>query len=167
MRLDDVERAADRALAALALVGVLALMAAMAVLMVDIAARKSIGFSVLGMIDLQQLAQMACVFFVLPLAFLRRSHISVDFVTDRLPPRALAAVELASALLGITLLGAILWYSWEQAAIQHAQRDRSVTLGIPMAAYWAPLLLGTALSVLALLLTAFKALLAFAAGRRP
>ncbi|HLS86635.1 MAG TPA: TRAP transporter small permease [Burkholderiales bacterium] len=167
MRLDDVERAADRALAALALVGVLALMAAMAVLMVDIAARKTIGFSVLGMIDLQQLAQMACVFFVLPLAFLRRSHISVDFVTDRLPPRALAAVELASALLGITLLGAILWYSWEQAAIQHAQRDRSVTLGIPMAAYWAPLLLGTALSVLALLLTAFKALLAFAAGRRP
>lgn len=167
MRLDDVERAADRALAALALVGVLALMAAMAVLMVDIAARKSIGFSVLGMIDLQQLAQMACVFFVLPLAFLRRSHISVDFVTDRLPPRALAAVELASALLGITLLGAMLWYSWEQAAIQHAQRDRSVTLGIPMAAYWAPLLLGTALSVLALLLTAFKALLAFAAGRRP
>jgi len=167
VRLDDVERAADRALAALALVGVLALMAAMAVLMVDIAARKTIGFSVLGMIDLQQLAQMACVFFVLPLAFLRRSHISVDFVTDRLPPRALAAVELASALLGITLLGAILWYSWEQAAIQHAQRDRSVTLGIPMAAYWAPLLLGTALSVLALLLTAFKALLAFAAGRRP
>src|SRR5690606_21331662 len=149
-----------RALAALALVGVLALMAAMAVLMVDIAARKTIGFSVLGMIDLQQLAQMACVFFVLPLAFLRRSHISVDFVTDRLPPRALAAVELASALLGIALLGAMLWYSWEQAAIQHAQRDRSVTLGIPMAAYWAPLLLGPALSVLALLLTAFKSLLA-------
>jgi TRAP-type C4-dicarboxylate transport system permease small subunit len=162
-----MERLADRALSALALIGVLALMAGVAVLMADIATRKTIGFSVLGMIDLTQLAQMACVFLVLPLAFLRRSHISVDFVTDRLPPRALAAVELSSALLGIALLGAILWYSWEQAAIQVAQRDVSVTLGIPMAAYWAPLLLGTALSVLALLLIFLKAFLALLAGRRP
>ena len=167
MTLERIERLADRALSALALVGVLALMAGVAVLMVDIATRKTIGFSILGMIDLTQLAQMACVFLVLPLAFLRRSHISVDFVTDRLPPRALAAVELASALLGIALLGAILWYSWEQAAIQVAQRDVSVTLGIPMAAYWAPLLVGTALSVLALLLIFLKAFLALLAGRRP
>jgi len=162
-----MERLADRALSALALIGVLALMAGVAVLMADIATRKTIGFSVLGMIDLTQLAQMACVFLVLPLAFLRRSHISVDFVTDRLPPRALAAVELCSALLGIALLGAILWYSWEQAAIQVAQRDVSVTLGIPMAAYWAPLLLGTALSVLALLLIFLKDFFALLAGRRP
>ena len=167
MTLERIERLADQALSALALVGVLALMAGMAALMVDIATRKTIGFSILGMIDLTQLAQMACVFLVLPLAFLRRSHISVDFVTDRLPPRALATVELASALLGIALLGAILWYSWEQAAIQVAQRDVSVTLGIPMAAYWAPLLVGTALSVLALLLIFLKAFLALLAGRRP
>lgn len=167
MTLERIERLADRALSALALLGVLALMAGVAVLMVDIASRRTLGFSVLGMIDLTQLAQMACVFLVLPLAFLRRSHISVDFITDRLPPRALAAVELASALLGIALLGAILWYSWEQAAIQHAQRDVSVTLGIPMAAYWAPLLSGFALSLLALLLIALKAVIAFVAGRRP
>ena len=131
-------------------------MAGVAVLMVDISTRKTLGFSILGTIDLIQLAQVACVFLVLPLVFLRESHIAVDFVTDRLPPRLHALVEIVSALLGIALLGAILWYSWQQAAIQVRQGDRSVTLGIPMAFYWAPLLLGTALSILASVLVLFK-----------
>lgn len=131
-------------------------MAGVAVLMVDISTRKTLGFSILGTIDLMQLAQVTCVFLVLPLVFLRESHIAVDFVTDRLPPRLRAAVEVVSALLGIALLGAILWYSWQQAAIQVGQGDRSVTLGIPMALYWAPLLLGTALSMLASVLVLFR-----------
>ena len=149
---------ADRALSFIALVGVLALMAGVAVLIVDISTRKTLGFSILGTIDLIQLAQVACVFLVLPLVFLRESHIAVDFVTDRLPPRLHALVEIVSALLGIALLGAILWYSWEQAAIQVAQGDRSITLGIPMAFYWAPLLLGTALSIAASVLVLIKVL---------
>ncbi len=132
-------------------------MAGVAMLMVDISTRKTIGFSILGTIDLTQLAQVTCVFLVLPLVFLRESHIAVDFVTDRLPPRLRAAVHAVSALLGVALLGAILWYSWEQAAIQVRQGDRSVTLGIPMALYWAPLLFGTALSMLASVLVFFKA----------
>ena len=131
-------------------------MAGVAVLMVDISARKTIGFSILGTIDLTQLAQVSCVFLVLPLVFLRESHIAVDFITDRLPPRLHALVEIVSALLGIALLGAILWYSWQQAAIQVRQGDRSVTLGIPMAFYWAPLLLGTALSIVASVLVLFR-----------
>ena len=134
-------------------------MAGVAALMVDIAARKTVGFSILGMIDLTQLAQMACVFLVLPLAFLKESHVSVDFITERFPPRARAAIECVSALIAIVLLAAILWYSWGQARIQVSQGDRSVTLGIPMLWYWAPLLAGTALSIAACGLVLFKAML--------
>jgi TRAP-type C4-dicarboxylate transport system permease small subunit len=159
VRLERIDSLADRALGGLAFIGVLVLMAGVAALMVDICARKSIGFSILGIIDLTQLAQMACVFLVLPLAFLKESHISVDFITERLPARARAAIELGSALLAVALLAAILWYSWGQAAIQASQGDRSVTLGIPMLAYWAPLLLGTALSILASFVVLVKALL--------
>lgn len=137
--------------------GVLLLMLAVAALIVDIATRKSIGFSILGMVDLNQLAQMACVFLVLPLAFLRESHITVDFVTDRLPARARAAIEALSALLGAALLAAILWFSIGQALIQIRQGDVSQTLGIPMQWYWLPLVLGLALSVLAVLLVAARA----------
>lgn len=134
-------------------------MAGVAVLMVDISARKTVGFSILGTIDITQLAQVGCVFLALPLVFLRESHIAVDFITERFPPRVQAAVHAVSALLGVALLAAILWYSWEQAAIQVRQGDRSVTLGIPMAFYWGPLLLGTALSIAASFFVFIKAII--------
>ena len=156
--MDRLEALADRALSWAAYVGVLALMLAVAALIVDIATRKSVGFSILGMVDLNQLAQMACVFLVLPLAFLRESHITVDFLTDRLPARWRAAIEVFSALLGAALLAAILWNSIGQAAIQLRQGDRSQTLGIPMIWYWAPLVAGMALSLLAVLLVGARAL---------
>ena len=66
----------------------------------------------------------------------------------------------------LALLCAILWYSWGQAVIQVRQGDRSVTLGIPMAAYWAPLLLGTALSMLAALVVLLKSYLLLAKNER-
>ena len=93
------------------------------------------------------------------LVFLRESHIAVDFITERFPPRVQAAVHAVSALLGVALLAAILWYSWQQAAIQVRQGDRSVTLGIPMAFYWGPLLLGTALSIAASFFVFIKAII--------
>jgi TRAP-type C4-dicarboxylate transport system permease small subunit len=82
----------------------------------------------------------------------------VDFITDRLPRRARAGIQAASALLGAALLAAILWHSVGQALIQFRQGDRSQTLGIPMLWYWAPLVAGVALSVLAVLLVAARAL---------
>ena len=97
-------------------------------------------------------------FLVLPLAFLRESHITVDFLTDRLPARARAVIEALSALLGAALLAAILWNSIGQALIQLRQGDKSQTLGIPMIWYWAPLVVGMALSLLAVLLVGLRAL---------
>jgi len=149
-------RVADRIALGFAFAGVCALGIATLVLMVDIALRKSVGFSITGTIDMLQLAQMFCVFFALPAAFLRESHVGVEFTTDWLPPRARAAVKALAALLSAALLAAILWYSLGQAAIQLRQEDRSVTLGIPMLAYWAPLLVGSALSTAAALLVAAR-----------
>lgn len=159
--MDRVEALADRALSWVAFAGVLALMLAVAALIVDIATRKSVGFSILGMVDLNQLAQMACVFLVLPLAFLRESHITVDFITDRLPARGRAAIEVLSVLCGAALLAAMLWNSVGQALIQLRQGDQSQTLGIPMIWYWAPLVAGTALSLLAVLLVGARAMRKF------
>jgi len=160
----QVERTAGRWLERLALAGVLALMSAMLVVVADIVARKALGFSIKGTIDLQQLAQIACVFGVLPLAFLREANITVDFVTDRLPPRALAGLRCATQLLCAALLGAIAWYSAEQALGQVRAGDRSQTLGIPFVWYWIPMLAGTGASLLATLLLALKYGLAAAYG---
>lgn len=142
-------RFAERIAAWLAAAGVAALMITILVVIADISARRTLGFSVKGTIDLTQLAQMACAFLALPYVFLRESHVSVDFFTDHLPPRLRAAVRWLAALVTLVLMFALTWYSFAQAAIQVAQGDKSVTLGIPIAAYWAPALVGMALSVVA------------------
>ena len=149
-------RLAERIAAGLAGLGVAALLLAVLVVIADIAARKSFGLSVRGTIDLTQLAQMACAFLALPYVFLRESHVSVDFFADRLPPRLRGAVRALAALVTLALMLALAWYSFAQAAIQVGQGDRSVTLGIPIAAYWAPVLAGMTLSCAAALLAALR-----------
>lgn len=126
------------------------------VVIADISTRKSLGYSIRGTIDLTQLAQMACAFLALPYVFLHQSHISVDFVTNWLGPRALATVRVAGALVTLGLLVAVTWYSYAQAAIQIGQGDKSVTLGIPILAYWLPTLAGMTLSCAAALIVAVR-----------
>ena len=162
-----VLRAADRAAAALAMAGVGALMIAIVLVMADIAARRSIGVSVKGTIDLTQLAQMACAFLALPYVFLREGHIAVDFVTGSLPVRLRILVHLGAALLTFALMLAVTWFSFGQAAIQIRQGDSSVTLGIPILVYWVPTLAGLALSSVAGLLVALRYAVQAAGGTDP
>ena len=155
---DPIFRLADRLARWLAYAGMALLCGAMLVLIVDIAARKTVGFSILGTIDLTQLGVMGCVFLAMPLAFLRGTHVGVEFLTDLLPPALLRAVRLAAGLIGAAFMLALAWYGLLQAQIQLAQGDKSVTLGIPMILYWAPLLVGSLASSAAALVAALAAL---------
>ena len=140
----------------LAAAGVGALMLAIVVVMADVLTRKSLGFSIRGTIDLTQLAQMACAFLALPYVFLRESNVSVEVFADRLPRRAQRLVRLIAALITLALMLAITWYSFRQAGIQVGQGDKSVTLGIPILAYWLPTLTGMALSCAAIAVVIWK-----------
>ena len=140
----------------LAAAGVGALMLAIVIVIADIVARRSLGFSIRGTIDLTQLAQMACAFLALPYVFLRELNISVEAFADRLPQRAHRLVRLIAAFITLALMLAITWYSFRQAGIQVSQGDRSVTLGIPILAYWLPTLAGMALSCAAIVVVIWK-----------
>jgi TRAP-type C4-dicarboxylate transport system permease small subunit len=148
----SVPNYAERLARWLAYSGVAMLCGGVLVLIADIAARRTLGFSILGTIDLTQLAVMGCVYLAMPLAFLRGAHVSVEFITDAMPAPLARACRVAAALLTTLLLAALAWYSFGQARIGFAQGDRSVTLGIPMILYWAPLLVGLAGSTLAAIL---------------
>jgi len=149
---------AERVARGLAYAGMAMLCGGIVVLIADISTRKTLGFSILGTIDLTQLAVMGCVFLAMPLAFLRGTHVGVEFVSDALPAPLTRACKRLAALLSALFLAAIFWYSLGQARIQFAQGDQSVTLAIPMAWYWAPLLAGLAASTLAALLVLARAL---------
>lgn len=161
LKLVDWADAATRYAAwfAMALLG-----AAIVVTVIDVSTRRTIGWSVPGLVDITQLLVMSFVYFSIPFGFMREANVSVDFVTDRLPRRALAFVKGVCALLGAAFMFGITWYSWERAVQQFENGDASQTIGIPFGWYWVPLLSGAAMSVIAALLQAWRYLWAAATG---
>jgi len=156
-----VYRLADAIARWLAYAGVGALTLGAALNVFDISTRRSVGFTVPGMVDLTQLFVMACVFLAIPHAFMREAQVGVDFLTDRLPARALAALKSLIALVSAVLMGACMAYSAMQAARQIESGDMSQTIGVPIVWYWAPLLAGLGLAaILCLILAARYAVVA-------
>jgi TRAP-type C4-dicarboxylate transport system permease small subunit len=135
--------------------------------MVDIVCRKTIGFSVTGINDIMQLFVMACICLAMPLAFIREGHVGVDFVTDPLPPRALAALKFLVAVLTTGFVAMLTYYAYGQAVQQINQGDRSQTIAIPIVFYWAPLLIGMGVSAFVSLLLAVRAAIIAAGGVDP
>jgi hypothetical protein len=87
-------RSLDRITEALAFCGMVCLSAAIAASMIDIVGRKTTGFTILGIMDITQLLVMSCICLAFPLAFV------LQVITDRLPPRGLAALELVVSAVG-------------------------------------------------------------------
>lgn len=157
-------RVADRVARWLAYAGVGALALGAVLNVFDIATRRSVGFTVPGMVDLTQLFVMACVFLAIPHAFMREAHVGVDFLTDRLPPRALAALKSVLALVAAVFMGASMGWSAQQAARQIGAGDLSQTIGVPIAWYWLPLLVGLGLSAVACVILAARHAVVAAGG---
>jgi TRAP-type C4-dicarboxylate transport system permease small subunit len=147
-----------------ALLGAAALGGAMLVTVADVALRPT-DAGIFGVVDLVQLGVMAAAWLAIPYAFLTDSHVSVDLLADRMPPRLNAALKALGAGLAAGLMALVLVNGWQAAAQQAQFGDVSSTLALPKTWYWAPLLAGAALSVLATALIAAAALAAVVAGR--
>lgn len=162
-------RIADGACEVLAHAGMALISLFMILQMIEIVGRKTTGFSILGLSEMGQLLVMSCICLVLPFVFMRDGHIAVEFVTDPLPPRALALLKSVIALASGLFVAALAYYGYGQALLQMAKGDYSPTIGIPIVWYWVPLLLGVSASAAACVAQAIRYLLmAFggAKGRR-
>jgi TRAP-type C4-dicarboxylate transport system permease small subunit len=147
-----IARALLRLCEASALASALALLFGMAVVLVDILTRRLIAAPLTGVNDLVQLAVVATACLAFPLAFARRAHVVVEFLTDRFPAPLRHWLFRAVALVEAALLVLLLLYGWNQFENRLALGDVSSTLGLPVALYWAPYLFGIGLSVPAALL---------------
>lgn len=156
----------DRVGEVLAFCGMLCLSLAIAASIIDIVGRKTVGFTILGIVDITQLLVMACICLAMPFAFIREGHVGVEFVTDLLPPKALGALKLVVAVVSCGFVALLAYYAVVQASQQVGRGDISMTLAIPIAWYWAPLLVGLVVSALACLAHAARHLLNLL-SRRP
>lgn len=123
-----------------------ALSVSVLVTVADIILRRAINLPVTGVVDITQLAVMWAAFCSIPVAFHLDNHISVVMVTNRIPEKARVRVYAISTfvcsllLLGASITAAVKGYQ------EYLQGDRSMILGIPLAWYWLPVVVGFALS---------------------
>jgi TRAP-type C4-dicarboxylate transport system permease small subunit len=137
-------------------VGLTLLACATLVTVLDILTRRTIGWSVPGLVDLTQLFVMGFVFLSIPFAFTREANVSVEFVTDPLPDRALAMVKATGALAATGFMIALSWYCLFRAQQQLESGDASQTIGIPFIWNWIPLMIGLVIGIIASLLQTLR-----------
>lgn len=133
-------------LCVLAGLGVLAYGTAALVTVADILGRQ-VGLPVDGVVDLVQLFVMAGAWLVMPYAFMVGAHVGVDFLVSAMPAPAETALRAFGAAAAIVLLGLMLWQGFATYQMRTMFGDSSQQLGIPVAWYWRPLLLGLAMSL--------------------
>ena len=154
--IETCQRWVERLCHAAALFGIACLIGVIGIVVTDIVLRRSLGYTVVGTVDLTQLCVMAAAFWSIPYAFMRNAHVKVDLVTDPLPRRGRALLDGLAALTGFAVLTLLLWMSWDQALLRWQYGDQSQDLGIPMIIYWLFLLSGFVLAAVATLAIALQ-----------
>ncbi|WP_197945338.1 TRAP transporter small permease [Oricola thermophila] len=142
---------------AMTVAGVLAYGAAAAVTVADVIGRQ-FGMPIEGVVDLVQLFVMAGAWLVMPYAFMEATHVSVDFLLAALPRSVTQLLVIVSALVTLALLAFMLWQGFLTFRTRTMFGDRSQQLGIPIAWYWYPLLVGLAASMIGATLRFLNAL---------
>ncbi|MGR3805711.1 TRAP transporter small permease [Marinibacterium profundimaris] len=133
---------------ALAALGVIAYGLAALVTVADIIGRR-FGLPIEGVVDLVQLFVVGGAWLVMPYAFLSAAHVSVDFLVENMPRGLAVPLKLFAGVLALGLLGLMLWQGFLTFRTRTMFGDTSQQLGIPIAWYWYPLLVGLAVSLIA------------------
>ena len=153
-RLSRADRALHRLETALALVAGLLILSLMGLAVLSVGGRNFFGTPLPGYVDWIETLMPAIA--VLAIAYTMRlgGHIRMDLVVGQFRGRALWAVELATTLIVLLVVLALIWGSWSHfgrsfdLGAPNWSRDSSIDIGLPI---WpAKLVVPLALAVLAL-----------------
>lgn len=138
----------------MAMLGVLALIMAIAVVIGDIVWRRLGGGSFIGSVDVTQLSVMIAVSWSIPYAFATDAHVTVDLLSQSFSPTANRILEAGASLAAAAVVGLLCWLSLGRAREIAVYGDVSQDLAIPMVWFWSSLVAGLALSVVVCLVRA-------------
>ncbi len=127
-----------------------ALIAMMMITVVDVFLRNVFNQPIGGAIELVKIMMAYLVFLGVPQTFLSRKHVQVDVVDHLVGPRALLCLEILGELCGLALMAVMLVVMGREAKDAHDMGDITSDLMIPVTVLWAPMLVGAACSLAAL-----------------
>lgn len=145
---------------AVANVAFIALLGMITVTLVDIALRlisrlpgdidgRFLPAAVPGVVDLVEFCLVTVAHLSIAVAFLAGSHVVVDIITTMMPTRLRRVSRRVSWAVCFSFMAACLVEAFAQGRMQFATGTVSATINLPMWWYWIPVVVGTALSVLA------------------
>lgn len=141
----------------LAVLGAVSFGLAALVTVVDILLRiKGVGLP--GVVDYVQLFIIAGAFLAMPYTFLEQGHVRVELLLEMLskPVRKILAFVVCLLVLGIVVALTIYNFAGLERVIEG--NDISQNLGLPMAYFWGPVVLGLGLSIVAVVVLLFEIL---------
>jgi TRAP-type C4-dicarboxylate transport system permease small subunit len=137
-------------------VAMFALVAMMAVTIIDVSMRLLLNELVLGSVEIVQLALVCCVFLALPETFARDEQITVDAVDQLSTPATVRWLRRIAAILTVLLLFVMAARTVPPAMDTIEVGDRSSDLLIPFFWYWLPIVIGVSASAVAALVVAVR-----------
>jgi TRAP-type C4-dicarboxylate transport system permease small subunit len=146
-------------------IGMLFLLCSVLLTTIDVILRKVDGEGIYGAIDLVQLMIMYAAFLSIPYTFMKRAHVAVSVITDRMSQRMISLTEVLGTVLGFGFMGAVGYFGFLQTLQQMEYGDVSMIFGMPMIYYWIPLLIGSLLSALVCCQICLESLYSFVTGR--
>lgn len=100
----------SRVLELFALVTVLVLAGMIVLICVDVFYRNVLNSGIEGSVELTEYALYLMTLLTAPWLLNRGQHIRIDFLVSAAPHRIAFAMELASDLIGVAVMGALVWY---------------------------------------------------------
>jgi TRAP-type C4-dicarboxylate transport system permease small subunit len=141
--------------------GAACLVVMMGITVVDVVLRGTVRLPVFGTYDIVEVTLVGVIFLALPEVFLREQHVTVDVIDQVAPAPVTRALKMLAALATLGFVGVLGWNMLGPARDAWQFGETTLDLKIPIWIFWAPMLLGIAASVVAML-----ALLVRLAGAR-
>lgn len=123
--------------------GALCLLGVMGLTVADVVLRAvNPTWRIIGIVEMVQLAFDYAVFLTVPAVFLMASNLTVTLIDGRLAPRHLVLVRRGAAAVSAGFIGLLLWQATTPALDTLRYHDETQDLGLPLFAYWAPIVVG-------------------------
>jgi TRAP-type C4-dicarboxylate transport system permease small subunit len=138
----ESERRFQQAARPFGLVAALILVFMMLLTVVAVLSRQLFDAPLLGLVDLSELALVACIFVAMPGVFLRDENIVVDVVDHVVPRRVTHVLRMFGLVLTLAFLGFTAITMIEPARTMFNRDRYTLVLEIDLSYFWVPILFG-------------------------
>ncbi len=137
-------------------IATLALIAMMLMSVADVSMATLFKRPITGTYDVVESALVFAVFLGIPATFLHHGNIVVDVVDFFASKETIRRLKTLAAVCSFIFLVLLAWNMLPQAQDAYRFGDKKPELGLPLYVLWIPMLLGTCLSAIAVIVEAFQ-----------